>query len=580
MTITRSDIAKWTDAEAVIGSFEKLGFNKNVNKNGVSHIQLTKKPPYSYLKIIRGVGGRQVNPGDFASHANYILLLNGEDITFAKPDISASGNITSRKFRFSTSAIQNSALMKLRALKFDRHESFNDLFDKKEVVKRFYEQYKKQTDLMADAVSGVPQGNRNHYAGLLFYRLMFLYFIQTRGFLADDSDFLMTNFRRIQSAGGSFYEDFLKRLFFDVLNTRPADRAGDVPAQMRDIPFLNGGLFREHLMELTNPHISVKNEAFEGALCFLSSWVWYVDETADLGDSNGINPEILGHIFEKTITDQKGRGAYYTPVDVTKYMTENTIIPYCLERVNAICGTGYKKMRDIMENPDHAERFYFDVLRDITVLDNACGSGEFVLSASKMLFELYDMSWNAIMHSGSERVVAETKAIGEQQPAYYFKKRIITSNLFGVDIEEGAIEICKLRMWLSLVSEMSRDKAIPLPNIDFNIMLGNSILGYTEMPAVEQMRIDDVYASSTAKRISEIDKLKSRFRSEEDPRMTKTIKSDLDEKIQEYNQKFNSARMAEIGSGRRAKSLDKFNPFHWRLHFGHLFEQIGGGGST
>ena len=131
--------------------------------------------------------------------------------------------------------------------------------------------------------------------------------------------------------------------------------------------------------------------------------------------NDGINPEILGYIFEQTIENQKEQGAYYTPVDVTKFICTNTILPYCIERVNAKFDTAYEpntnSISKICSNPAHSKYLYFNILKPIKILDNACGSGEFLLTSFGILLNLYIAIWDSISTLRDKSITSEQKRI-------------------------------------------------------------------------------------------------------------------------------------------------------------------------
>ena len=375
-----------------------------------------------------------------------------------------------------------------------------------------------------------------------FYRFIFLYFIQTKGFLNNNPKFLSEHLAICIEQNSNFYHDFLKKLFFNILNTPCKDRI-NTDAWSENISFLNGGLFRPHPLEEKYKNITIQNTSFESMLNFLSKWLWYVDETADSAEDTAINPEILGNIFEKSITDQKGKGAYYTPSNLTKFITESSLISYCLDRIYENFGTKYDSLDEI-SNKVHLEYLYFDVVKPITVLDNACGSGEFILSTSKLLFETYSSIWDKIKDRKNAKILAEKKTHGNSTH-YYFRRRIITSNLYGLDRESEAVEICKLRLWLSLVSEMDVKNVEPLPNIDYNILNGNALTGYVDFPKIIQTTMDGT--KPLVELVKEIGDLNQSFKGETNPKKTKKLMLEIDERTKNANKILDKFRMNELG---------------------------------
>jgi hypothetical protein len=170
------------------------------------------------------------------------------------------------------------------------------------------------------------QGDQEWYASLMLNRLMFVYFIQRKGFLDHDPDYLKNRLRTIQQRQGkgkflAFYRYFLLRLFHEGFAQQPAQRAPGLEALLGHVPYLNGGLFELHTLEQKHTGIDIPDEAFERLFAFLDQYEWYLD-TRPLRNDREINPDVLGYIFEKYI-NQKQMGAYYTKEDITEYIAKN-----------------------------------------------------------------------------------------------------------------------------------------------------------------------------------------------------------------------------------------------------------------
>ena len=576
MNISKNTLLEWDSLQSIATSFHNAGFD-DIKKHGDTHIDVSLEAnTHTILRIIKTTEPFTKYFNALGGQIRYLLLFNEIDVLFVKQEMSILGIPKKLKFKFSRLTPQNSTIKKLKALKFNGISEFNNLFDTKEIVKKFYEQYKEKLNILNKSIIGIKNDkDRMHYAQLIFYRLIFIYFIQTNNFLSNDEKYLQNCLKRCIIQKTNFYDNFLKILFFNVLNTPKANRSKDVQ-QFIDVPFLNGGLFHKHRIESENNAIAIKNDIFDTLLIFLSKWIWYVDETTDHGgDELSVNPEILGNIFEKTIADQKGTGAYYTPIDVTKYITERTILPYCVDMINKKFDMSYLILNDIKDQK-HLQSLYFDVIKELTILDNACGSGEFLLSASKLLYDLYNETWKKIKTIKSKQIIAEHDIMSKSNsPEYYFKRRIISFNLFGVDLEEDATEICKLRLWLFLVSEMKKDTAEPLPNVDYNIMIGNSIIGYLKIPKLEQYTLDS--PTSINDLIAKIDGMKDKYKIEDNPMRSKKLKNKIDSEILLLDKRLTKSRNASIFSEKiPLNTFEKFKPFHWILHFGQILKNNGG----
>ncbi|MFM6153614.1 MAG: DNA methyltransferase, partial [Sphaerospermopsis kisseleviana] len=179
--------------------------------------------------------------------------------------------------------------------------------------------------------------------------------------------------------------------------------------------------------------------------------------------------DVLGYIFEKYI-NQKEFGAYYTKPEITNYLCERTINKFIAEKI------GNVEIFDHLDN-QLCQQLLDDVLPNLSILDPACGSGAFLVAALQHLIKIYTAIFDFIEVSGNAENQARLTKIKQDHFSldYYIKKRVITDNLYGVDIMEEAVEIAKLRLFLSLVAAAKTvDNLEPLPNVDFNIMSGNS----------------------------------------------------------------------------------------------------------
>jgi hypothetical protein len=210
--------------------------------------------------------------------------------------------------------------------------------DRDRLTKRFYDEFKKQKDRFQKFLAGLSdQGVMAHYTSLMLNRLMFCYFLQQKGFLDGDPQYLKNRFEKVRTTLGkdkfhSFYITFLKRLFHDGLDSsaRPDELTAIIG---KNIPYLNGGIFAEHQIEKDNPGIQIPDEAFAKIFTFFDAYDWHLDDRP-LANGNEINPEVLGYVFEK-YTNQKEMGAYYTKEDITGYISQNTILPFLLQKVGS-----------------------------------------------------------------------------------------------------------------------------------------------------------------------------------------------------------------------------------------------------
>ena len=241
-------------------------------------------------------------------------------------------------------------------------------FDVEKVTKRFYDRFKKEHEAFLAFIDGIADlGSREWYASLMLNRMMFIYFIQKRGFLDSDTDYLRNRLDMVRQKFGNgrynrFYRLFLLRLFHEGLGQPEANRAPKLAALLGRVPFLNGGLFDVHDLEKDNKKIQIPDEAFERIFDFFDAYTWHLDDRP-LRSDNEINPDVLGYIFEKYI-NQKQMGAYYTKEDITGYISRNTVIPFLFDRAKKACSIAFTPdggvWRLLQDDPD---RYFYEAVR-------------------------------------------------------------------------------------------------------------------------------------------------------------------------------------------------------------------------
>jgi hypothetical protein len=244
-------------------------------------------------------------------------------------------------------------------------------FDLERMTKRFYEQFRAEHAAFLKFLKGIPDEEMQRwYASVMINRLMFNYFIQKKGFLDGDINYLRTKLGKTQQKGKNlFYSTLLCPLFFDGFAKKPSERSTAVNTLLGSVPYLNGGLFEQHEVErLYGKQIQVADAAFDRLFAFFEQYQWHLDERPNRRD-NEINPDVLGYIFEKYI-NQKQMGAYYTKEDITGYIAQNTIIPRLLDAVQKESPTSAFKgeasiWRLLRDDPD---RYIYATLRKGTEL--------------------------------------------------------------------------------------------------------------------------------------------------------------------------------------------------------------------
>lgn len=295
------------------------------------------------------------------------------------------------------------------------------------------------------------------YIKKMFGRIVFLYFLQRKGWLAGNRQYMHDLFYRSELQD-NFLDGVLEPLFFGVLNTRPEHRSVDV-ASLSDsdkIPYLNGGLFQQD--EIDERTCTIPADYFKRLFDFFDQYNFTIDENDPEDAEVGIDPEMLGRIFENLLEDNKDKGAFYTPKEIVEYMCRESIIAYLL---NGIPERSHELIRNFVETLDadtlneEQRKYLAKKLVDVKICDPAIGSGAFPMGIVNILSKIY-------------------LALGLVRDRSKMKRHIMEQNIYGVDIEKGAVDIARLRFWLAMVVDATDPE--PLPNLHFKIIQGNSLL--------------------------------------------------------------------------------------------------------
>ena len=350
-------------------------------------------------------------------------------------------------------------------------------FDVEAVTKRFFAEYKKVFDAAMEKISGFGDDEeevdrKNQFVQTLFNRLMFVFFISRKGWLEydGDKDYLNALWRGYTSAGGDdgFYESRLKPLFFDGLNK--IDRPIELIAKIDNVPFFNGGLFYESNLDRLDC-VEVPDDAIRPMMTeVFDRFNFTVMESTDYDVEVAVDPEMLGKVFEELVTARHDSGAYYTPRLVVSFMCREALKGYLAARVGAAdkaAITGFVDERSTEGIGLNAAQQIAASLDMVKVVDPACGSGAYLLGMMHELVRLHTALFNVGVTSKS---------------VYDLKMKIIRDNLYGADIDEFAINIAMLRLWLSLAIDYDGPIPQPLPNLDFKMVRGDSLLGPDPAP--------------------------------------------------------------------------------------------------
>ena len=348
-----------------------------------------------------------------------------------------------------------------------------DAFSVERLNKEFFNGYKAQYKKFVDTLSDTKP--HRDYVKKLLGRLVFLQFLQKKGWMGvpasnskwegGDKNYLSKLVDNYAN-NDHLLSDILEPLFFRTLNEKRNDDIADCKlGENIRIPYLNGGLFdKDKIDELD---IDFPYSYFKELMDFFSQYNFTIDENDPDDSEVGIDPEMLGHIFENLLEDNKDKGAFYTPKEIVQYMCRQSVIQYLkthepaeqyAEPIEQLINDGV--VNPILQNKSLAARFT-QLLKEVKVCDPAIGSGAFPMG---ILYVLY----HAIHHLHSH---AEPHGNFDSTQT---KRDIIQNNIFGVDIEQGAVDIARLRFWLALV--VDADEPQPLPNLDYKITCGNSLL--------------------------------------------------------------------------------------------------------
>jgi hypothetical protein len=425
-----------------------------------------------------------------------------------------------------------------------------------------------EEDCMVNNVVSVKNlEEREQIAQVVMNRLIFIKFLQSKGIIGEDI------LRYLSEVKEDELTPKLRQLFFGAMNT-PEEERFDIDERFKSIPYLNGSLFVHTEVESKNIDYKIKAEILKKVIEFLDSFKFVHKE--QLGNEDTIDPEILGYIFERamTATDRKGTGAYYTPKSITKYISENTIYPYVIEKTNEFLRAkkGYKEtelIKDIEELFILADttlnELWNKIIQKIRVIDNACGSGAFLLAAGNILFEL-------------NRRINDKLNLRNSDIA--LKKLILMNNLYGVDINPNGIEIAKLRLWLWLVDSYEPERVEPLPNIDYNLRVGNSLIGYVDLSEFKGRKLNlldflwDEEKATLDNLLKERNELICEYKRAEGQEA-----KELKGKIKESDEKINTLLNADFYRKLREKKIEirkeeflKLNAFHWGFEFYEVFD--------
>ncbi len=304
------------------------------------------------------------------------------------------------------------------------------------------------------------------YIKKMMGRITFLHFLQRKGWMCGDLNYMQNMFKK-SAYQNDYLDSVLEPLFFGILNTKPAEREAlftkynwdkSLLKEWKDIPYLNGGLFERDAED--EPESRFPADYFKRLFQFFSEYNFTIDENDPNDAEVGVDPEMLGKIFENLLEDNKDKGSFYTPKEIVRYMCQESLIAY-LETNTSIAKDKIRQFvlspeEGVADIPENKKPKLLSALEEVKICDPAIGSGAFPMGLL-----------NELLHC---REVLS----GEHYDRAEIKKSIIQNNIYGVDIEKGAVDIARLRFWLSIV--VDEETPSPLPNLDYKIMQGNSLI--------------------------------------------------------------------------------------------------------
>jgi hypothetical protein len=404
-------------------------------------------------------------------------------------------------------------------------KALEDAFSVEKMSKIFFNEYRKQYGYFVAHITGEDENgkkiknaspflkstfNGNHkeardFVKKMLGRVVFLYFLEKKGWLGvpadkkwgDGDENFLSNLFNHSKEKKAFYSNVLVPLFFTTLNTERKDDNFKIDPSLftqpgynkLKIPYLNGGLFEED--EITTQFLVFPEELFANLFTFFDQHNFTVYEDSPDEHTVAVDPEMLGLIFENLLEDNKDKGAFYTPKEIVHYMCRESLIEYLYTKLNLqqteTNKTNIYIYKDVIEkfvlHHEAASIIEYDeailkALKEVKICDPAIGSGAFPMGLLMEIFHLVEA-----LNDISPDVTAKVWGLKKRWDPAKVKEEIIQNSIYGVDIEKGAVDIARLRFWLSLV--VDEDSPNPLPNLDYKIVVGNSLLSNFEDEVID-----------------------------------------------------------------------------------------------
>jgi hypothetical protein len=550
-----------------------------------------RKSQYDEAKKILKDNGFRYNAGIFVyydSKGDFRMSLVYVEYLGTKIDYS-----TFRRFTYFVSKEQKNVtfIQQVAPFNFLNLKQLKELFSVEKVTKEFFKKYR---DLFIDTLEDFERNEAFQktvvntgistspdFVKKMMGQIVFLYFVQKKGWLgvrpsdnwgSGDQTFLRTLFTACIKSNKNYFNDYLEPLFYKALAEKRGEDDFFEELNCR-IPFLNGGLF-ESVYDWQNTAIYIPNTTIGSLLDFFDQYNFTVDENTPSDQEISVDPEMLGKIFENLleVKDRKDKGAFYTPREIVHYMCRESLIQHLVsentapeERIRKIFeikdtdlsvlidgdkkAEAIKKMQDLK---DIAGRVDIS-LRNVKIVDPAVGSGAFPMG---MLNEI-----SSVRYYLNSNFLHNSNANGNELSLYDIKKETLENCIYAVDLEPGAVEIAKLRFWLALVVEFETNdsKIAPptLPNLDYKIMQGNSLLEEYEGVKLFDENIIKTIDTDKGKQIDEIKQEQSLIQKEYldlhlKNELTSVKKNELDSRAKKLNEQHR--KLSQIGKSDIEKS--------------------------
>ena len=409
--------------------------------------------------------------GEATSPKRYTYVFGSDDLLYRTPIerfnfLKKKGiSFENLKTAFSVEALSNEFFDRYR----EQYADFIQYITGKRFVKVGSKWEEKRLSEPNAALMGAFDYNEKKirdYVKKMMGRITFLHFLQRKGWMCGDLNYMQNMFEN-SLYKNDYLDSVLEPLFFGILNTKPAEREAlfadydwdkSLLNEWKDIPYLNGGLFERDKED--EPESRFPADHFKRLFQFFSEYNFTIDENDPNDAEVGVDPEMLGKIFENLLEDNKDKGAFYTPKEIVRYMCQESLIAY-LETNTSVAKDKIRQFvlspeEGVKDIPENKKPKLLTALENVKICDPAIGSGAFPMGLL-----------NELLHC---REVLS----GDHYDRAEIKKSIIQNNIYGVDIEKGAVDIARLRFWLSIV--VDEETPSPLPNLDYKIMQGNSLI--------------------------------------------------------------------------------------------------------